>query len=37
MKKQKLYIKNQKGRYDEYKPIMKADDENLFFRKVKGK
>ena len=37
MKKQKLYIKNEKGRYEEYKPQMKADDENLFFRKVKGK
>ena len=37
MKKQKLYIKNEKGRYEEYKPIMKADDGNLFFRKVKGK
>lgn len=37
MKKQKLYIKNEKGRYEEYKPQMKADDGNLFFRKVKGK
>ena len=37
MKKQKLYIKKENGRCDEYKPIMKADDENLFFRKVKGK
>ena len=37
MKKQKLYIKNEKGRYEEYKPEMKTDDGNLFFRKVKGK
>ena len=37
MKKQKLYIKNEKGRYEEYKPEMKIDDGNLFFRKVKGK
>ena len=37
MKKQKLYIKNEKGRYEEYKPEMKADDGNLFFQKVKGK
>ena len=37
MKKQKLYIKNEKGRYEEYKPEMKADDGNLLFRKVKGK
>ena len=37
MKKQKLYIKNEKGKYEEYKPQMKADDENLFFRKVNGK
>lgn len=35
--KQKLYIKNEKGRYEEYKPKMKADDVDLFFRKVKGK
>ena len=35
--KQKLYIKNEKGRYEEYKPQMKADDGHLFFRKVKGK
>ena len=31
MKKQKLYIKNEKGRYEEYKPEMKTDDGNLFF------
>lgn len=37
MKKQKLYIKNEKGRYEEYKPEMKTDDDDLFFRKVKGK
>lgn len=37
MKKQKLYIKNEKGRYEEYKPEMKTDDGNLLFRKVKGK
>ena len=35
--KQKLYIKNEKGRYEEYKPQMKTDDGNLFFRKVRGK
>ena len=37
MNKQKLYIKNEKGRYEEYRPEMKTDDGNLFFRKVKGK
>lgn len=37
MKKQKLYIKNDNGRYEEYKPEMKTDDGNLLFRKVKGK
>lgn len=35
--KQKLYIKNEKGRYDEYKPERKTDDEDLLFRKVNGK
>lgn len=35
--KQKLYIKKENGRYEEYKPIMKTDDGNLFFRKVNGK
>ena len=35
--KQKLYIKNEKGRYEEYKPTMKTDDDELFFRKVNGK
>ena len=37
MKKQKLYIKNDNGRYEEYKPEIKTDDDNLVFRKVKGK
>ena len=37
MKKQKLYIKNEKGRYEEYKSEMKTDDVDLFFRKVNGK
>lgn len=32
--KQKLYIKNNKGRYEEYKPVLKTDDSNLLFRKV---
>ena len=35
--KQKLYIKNEKGRYEEYKPENKTDDDDLFFRKVNGK
>lgn len=35
--KQKLYVKKENGRYEEYKPQMKADDVDLFFRKVKGK
>ena len=35
--KQKLYIKNGKGRYEEYKPERKTDDDDLFFRKVNGK
>lgn len=37
MKKQKLYIKNDKGRYEEYKLELKTDDGNLFFRKINGK
>lgn len=37
MKKQKLYIKNEKGRYEEYKPERKVDDPDLFFRKRGGK
>lgn len=37
MKKQKLYIKNDKGRYEEYKLEKKTDDSNLFFRKINGK
>ena len=32
--KPKLYIKNDKGRYEEYKPEMKTDDDGLLFRKV---
>lgn len=32
-KKTKLYIKNEKGRYEEYKPELKIDDPDLFFRK----
>ena len=32
--KPKLYIKNEKGRYEEYKPELKADDSDLLFRKV---
>ena len=35
--KQKLYIKNEKGRYEEYKPERKTYDDDLFFRKVNGK
>lgn len=35
--KQKLYIKKENGRYEEYKPEMKTDDCNLFFRKINGK
>ena len=35
--KQKLYIKNEKGGYEEYKPESKTDDEDLLFRKVNGK
>ena len=27
--KQKLYIKNEKGRYEEYKPERKTDDEDF--------
>lgn len=34
MQKQKLYIKNEKGRYEEYKPELKTDDCDLLFRKV---
>lgn len=37
MKKQKLYIKNEKGRYEEFKPERKTDDSDLYFRKVNGK
>lgn len=37
MKNQKLYIKNEKGRYEEYKPVLKTDDSDLLFRKVGNK
>ena len=37
MKKQKLYIKNEKGRYEKYKPVMKTDDSDLLFRNVGNK
>lgn len=37
MKKQKLYIKNEKGRYEEYKPESKLDDCDLMFRKRGGR
>ena len=37
MQKQKLYIKNEKGRYEEYKPELKTDDSDLLFRKVGNK
>lgn len=36
-KKPKLYIKNEKGRYEEYKPEMKTDTPDLLFRKVGNK
>ena len=36
-KKLKLYIKNDKGRYEEYKPILKTGDCDLLFRKVGNK
>ena len=35
--KPKLYIKNEKGRYEEYKPELKIDEPGLFFRKRGGK
>lgn len=35
--KQKLYIKNEKGKYEEYKPERKIDEPDLFFRRVRGK
>lgn len=35
--KQKLYIKNEQGKYEEYKPENKTDDDDLYFRKVNGK
>ena len=37
MKRQKLYIKNEKGRYEEFRPDMKSEDSDLLFRKVRGK
>lgn len=36
-KNQKLYIKNEKGRYEEYKPVLKTDDCDLLFRKAGNK
>lgn len=33
----KLYIKNENGRYEEYKPELKTDDPDLFYRKRGGK
>lgn len=37
MKRQKLYIKNEKGRYEEFRPGMKSEDSDLLFRKIRGK
>ena len=37
MKRQKLYIKNDKGRYEEFRPDMKSEDSDLLFRKIRGK
>ena len=37
MKRNKLYIKNDKGRYEEFRPEMKSEDSDLLFRKVRGK
>lgn len=37
MKRQKLYIKNEKGRYEEFRPDMKSEDSDLLFRKIRGK
>lgn len=36
-KKLKLYIKNDKGRYEEYNPVLKIDDCDLLFRKAANK
>ena len=36
-KNQKLYIKNEKGMYEEYKPELKTDDCDLRFRKIGGR
>ena len=35
--KKKLYIKNEKGRYEEYVPEKPKDDSNLLYRKINGK
>ena len=37
MKRQKLYIKNDKGRYEEFRQDMKSEDDDLLFRKIRGK
>ena len=37
MKRKKLYIKNEKGRYEEFRPDMKSEDSDLLFRKIRGK
>ena len=33
MKRKNLYIKNEKGRYEEFRPDMKSEDSDLLFRK----
>lgn len=35
MKRKKLYIKNDKGRYEEFRPDMKSEDCDLLFRKIR--
>ena len=37
MKRKKLYVKNDKGRYEEFRPDMKSEDSDLLFRKIRGK
>ena len=37
MKRKKLYVKNDKGRYEEFRPDMKSEDRDLLFRKIRGK
>ena len=37
MKRKKLYIKNDKGRYEEFRQDMKYEDSDLLFRKIRGK